>query len=352
MSPSPTGRTDSRFARQLLDAPDAFLRKDESPDAGFYQRARMTSHLDRTALDTVEAMIATLAVENAPAVLDLMASWDSHLPDSLEPAQVIGLGLNEEELKANPALDRYVVQDLNSDPVLPFDGDCFDLAINVVSVEYLTQPVRVFEEVRRVLRPGGLFLVAFSNRWFPPKVVRVWEEAKEEERIGLVEEYFRRTGGFDESEYFISMGLPRPEDDRYFHLGVPSDPVFAVFAEKSGGPNGSRQRGTIRDPAHVEIDWEKAKARKKTVSDTVACPYCQKRLTKWEVPDDPCIDWPNDVLYLCFNDACPFLVRGWRHMWNQGVLGVSYRYLYDPRTGGSSTVPIRGLADLRPGIVE
>jgi hypothetical protein len=38
-------------------------------------------------------------------------------------------------------------------------------------------------------------------------------------------------------------------------------------------------------------------------------------------------------------------------MWNQGILGTSYRYLFNPLTETSTTVPIRGLTDLRPGIV-
>ena len=44
-------------------------------------------------------------------------------------------------------------------------------------------------------------------------------------------------------------------------------------------------------------------------------------------------------MYLCFNDACPFLVRGWRYMWEQMIEGHSYRYLFNPLTGASTTVP-------------
>ncbi len=352
MSPSPSGRTDPRFARSLLQAPDAFARNDERSDEGFYSVDRLVSHLDSTALETVEKLISGLVVEESPIILDLMASLDSHLPASVQPERCVGLGMNQNELDANPALTESVVHDLNADPALSFPDDTFDAVLNVVSVEYLTQPERVFREVGRVLKPGGLFLVVFSTRWFPAKVVRVWEDAKEEERIGIVEEFFRRGEVFKSSEFFISMGLPRPKDDRFFPLGVPSDPVFAVFAEKEGGGANRPKRMVYQDPAQKEIDWVAAKARRLEARNTLECPYCRTRLSKWEVPDDPCIDWPNDHLYLCFNDACPFVVRGWRFMWNQGIPGASYRYLLNPLTGGSSTVPIRGLADLRPGIVE
>lgn len=373
MSPTPEGRTDPRFARHLLQREDAFRREDEADDALFYESPRLVSHLDATALNTVERLAAGLIVEDDPAILDLMASVDSHLPSKRTFSRVTGLGMNEEEMRANPTLTDWVVQDLNADPILPFDEASFDVVSNVVSVEYLTRPVEVFREVGRVLKPGGLFLVVFSTRWFPPKVVRSWEDAREEERLGIVEEFFREAGEFGPSEFFISMGLPRPEGDRYFSLGTPSDPVFAVFAEKkkmdgdpqdhrgrdprgNGGSdprdNGGRPRLVLRDPAQLDLDWPAIEARKKRVGETMECPYCQERLSKWEVPDDPCIDWPNDFLYLCFNDFCPFVVRGWRHMWNQGILGTSYRYLFNPLTGTSTTVPIRGLTDLRPGIVD
>jgi SAM-dependent methyltransferase len=332
--------------------PDAFSRDDETDDAIFYGRPRKVSHLDATALHTVEQLVKGLVTDEDPVILDLMASVDSHLPRAFKPKRMVGLGMNEEELAANPDLTEWIVQDVNQRSALPFPDETFDAVINVVSVEYLTQPQEVFNEVSRVLKPGGIFLVVFSTRWFPPKVVRVWQEAKEEERLGLVEEWFRRTGKFNETEFFISMGLPRPEEDRFFSLGVPSDPVFAVYAEREGGPDDRRPRLVYQDPASREVDWAAVKERKATVGETMECPYCEEALAKWEVPDDPCIDWPNDYLYICFNDSCPFVVRGWRHMWNQGILGVSYRYLFNPTTWGSATVPIRGLADLRPGIVE
>jgi len=352
MTRTAPGRTDPRFVQHLLQSEGAFSRPDESPDADFYSTDRMVSHLDTTALDTVERLVAGLVTETSPVILDLMASWDSHLPASLQPARVVGLGLNEAELKANSILDQRIVQDLNADPRLPFTDETFDVVLNVVSVEYLTRPDRVFEEVGRVLKPGGLCLVLFSNRWFPPKVVRVWEEATEEERIGLVEAFLDSSELFEDPQLFVSMGLPRPVDDRFYPLGLPSDPVFAVYAEKRGGSPGRPPRVPPPDPARVPVDQDAVEARRKRVAETLACPHCGERLRKWKVPDDPCIDWPNEYLYLCFNDHCPFLVRGWRFLWEQGFPGASYRYLFNPETGASTTVPVRGLQDLRPGIVS
>ena len=61
------------------------------------------------------------------------------------------------------------MHDLNRTPTLPFEDESFDVVLNTVSVDYLTRPFEVFAEVGGVLRPGGLFLVTFSNRAFPQK---------------------------------------------------------------------------------------------------------------------------------------------------------------------------------------
>jgi hypothetical protein len=71
----------------------------------------------------------------------------------------------------------------------------------------------------------------FSNRWFPPKVVRIWGEINEFERMGLVSEYFLRSGKFNGIETCSMRGLPRPEDDRYFPQFMTSDPVYAVWGK-------------------------------------------------------------------------------------------------------------------------
>ncbi|MGB5639589.1 MAG: methyltransferase domain-containing protein, partial [Sedimenticolaceae bacterium] len=98
-----------------------------------------------------------------------------------------------------------------------------------LSVEYLIKPFEVFAEVARVLRPGGRFIVTFSNRWFPPKVINVWEAIHEFERPGLVMEYFLRDGMFENLETWSIRGLPRPADDKYADRRQDSDPVYAVW---------------------------------------------------------------------------------------------------------------------------
>lgn len=210
---------------------EAFARERDEDDAGFYQAPRLVDHLDRTATRQVEKLYARLLPKGA-RVLDLMTSWKSHL-DLAEPAAVAGLGMNAEELSANPRLGERVVHDLNADPRLPFDDAAFDAVVCTVSVEYLTRPLEVFAEARRVLKPGGRFVLVFSNRYFPPKAIRVWTEAHPFERAGLVLDYFLRDGGFTNLNTFSLTGLIRPEDDKYAAQTPWSDPVHALWGDRA-----------------------------------------------------------------------------------------------------------------------
>ncbi|MBN2123660.1 MAG: class I SAM-dependent methyltransferase [Deltaproteobacteria bacterium] len=332
---------------------DAFSRLDPSEDHVFYARDRFVSHIDATALATVEQVIGRLIVEDHPAVLDLMSGWDSHIPGNLKPREVVGLGLNGNELRRNKALTRYVLHDLNADPTLPFPDNAFDAVLNTVSVDYMVRPVEVFREVGRVLRPGGLFLVVFSNRMFPQKAVKIWRESGEDERVLLVEDFFRMAGGFDKPSVFLSKGRPRSEDDKYAHLGIPSDPVYAVYAEKKGGDPHRKSRPEIRLTYGESLSREELERRKKAVKETLCCPHCGEKLKKWAVPDNPfCCTWDNDYMYICFNDACPYYVRGWDFMYREGNRGASYRLMYNPEKDCCMPVPVPSPRALRESIVE
>jgi hypothetical protein len=104
--------------------------------------------------------------------------------------------------------------------------------ICTVSVEYMTRPFEVFLDVARILKPNGHFIHTFSNRWFPPKVISLWQELSEFERMGLVLEYFLRSGFYGSLETYSSRGWPRPETDRYYPDLMTADPVYAVWGRK------------------------------------------------------------------------------------------------------------------------
>ncbi len=209
----------------------AFERIDEEADSIFYTPQRNVHHLDAHARDTIKAIYAE-HIQPGNEVLDLMASWESHLPENLPDIEVVGLGMNEAELKSNPQLSHYVVHDLNKNPVLSFARQRFDRVICTASIEYLTQPITIFSEIRQLLKPEGKFIVTFSNRWFPTKAVMLWAEMHEFERLGLVADYFREANWSGPVNTISNRGLLRADDDPHYEKTPFSDPVYAVWGEK------------------------------------------------------------------------------------------------------------------------
>ncbi len=319
-----------RLPRGEFEAPDAFSRLDETDDAVFYARERSVYHMDARARQTVERVIGTLCVEPEPAILDLMAGWHSSIPEAVQPVQVVGLGLGQEDLERNERLDRYVLHDLNEQPRLPFEDASFDVVLNNASVDYLVRPFEVFAEVARVLRPGGLFLVVFTNRLFPQKAVKLWREADETTRQLIVHEYFRSVADFGPMKRFCSMGKPRPKADKYAGLGIPSDPIWAIYAEKKGASSDRAPRPEIPPEPDAGPPPEVVSERKARVRETLCCPYCEERLEKFEIAVSPFCEWPNEYMYVCFNNDCSYLISGWDAMAAQGNPGFSYRLMYDP----------------------
>ena len=200
---------------------DMFRRMDEGDDALFYAFPRKVVHIDEPAIAAVGQFLAEAFAPHG-VLLDLMSSWRSHLPPGFVKQRLVGLGLNADEMADNPDLDEYVVHNINVDPRLPFAEGHFDGAVVTVSIQYLTQPLAVFADVRRVLKPGCPFVVLFSNRMFPTKAVRIWQVLRDEQRAGLIRAYFHQAGGYEEPTFHALS--PNP--------GM-SDPLYAVCARKS-----------------------------------------------------------------------------------------------------------------------
>ena len=210
--------TTSRPPGDGLFPPAAYERDDESSDVQFYSFPRKVVHIDDGAI----AALGRLYAELLPAggrVLDLMSSWRTHLPSGFVAREVVGVGLNAEEMADNPQLTSHVVHDLNREPRLPFGDDELDGAVCAVSVQYMTHPVQVFSDVARVLRRGAPFIVSFSNRCFPTKAVAVWLNSSDADHVLLVRAYFEAAEGWRDIR----------DADRSPANG---DPLYAVWARK------------------------------------------------------------------------------------------------------------------------
>lgn len=175
-----------RVVQSVLSERDR-AKLDAGSDDAFYDAPRFVTHADdgflRRLTDTYESVLA-----DGDRIFDAMSSWVSHLPPG-DYERVVGHGLNERELAANDALDTWFVQDLNDDQRLPLADSAFDAVLCALSVQYLQYPGAVFAEFERVLDPGGVVVVSFSNRMFPTKAVRAWRTAGMDGRTDLVRSY-------------------------------------------------------------------------------------------------------------------------------------------------------------------
>jgi SAM-dependent methyltransferase len=201
---------------------EAFRRFDESPDEEFYLLPRFVTHIDDRAIAAVTQLYREFFPPGGE-ILDLMSSWISHLPPEVRYRRVIGIGMNEAELRRNDRLDSYVIHNLNTDPRLPFADAEFDGCGICVSIDYLTRPVEVLREVGRVLNVGSPVVIAFSNRCFPSKAVNIWHQLDDRGRMRLVERYLREAGNWSNVRSLDRS--PR----RLF-----TDPLYAVIGESAG----------------------------------------------------------------------------------------------------------------------
>lgn len=200
---------------------ELFRRQDESPDAEFYTVPRFVTHVDPETIVELTKAYGELLTPGA-SVLDLMSSWVSHLPPDATYSRVAGLGMNRAELESNARLSDFVVHDLNVEPELPYAEESFDAVVNAVSIQYLTRPVEVFASIARVLRPGGLSIVAMSHRLFPTKAIAAFHALPPPRRVQLVTTYYELAGGFSEPQ-FVDRSPPN------------RDPLWLVLARRDGG---------------------------------------------------------------------------------------------------------------------
>ncbi|HLP90807.1 MAG TPA: class I SAM-dependent methyltransferase [Nostocaceae cyanobacterium] len=211
----------------MILKPNQRLKLDNTDDQLFYDYPRFVTHVDEGFIQQLTDLYRQRLKPNSH-IFDMMSSWVSHLPEEIQFAHVEGHGLNAEELAKNPRFNHYFVQNINAHPQLPLPDQSFDAVLNCVSVQYIQYPEAVFTEIYRILKPGGVAIISFSNRMFFQKAIQVWRDASEPGRVELVKSYFTSISGFTAPEA-IAHKSTIPEFLQW--LGISGgDPFYAVIA--------------------------------------------------------------------------------------------------------------------------
>ncbi|GAB4323708.1 MAG: methyltransferase domain-containing protein [Leptolyngbyaceae cyanobacterium] len=211
----------------ILD-PHQRTKLDDTSDTLFYESPRFVTHVDDGFIQQLTDLYRERLKPNT-RIFDMMSSWVSHLPDEMEFAHVEGHGLNEAELARNPRLDHYFVQNLNDNPKFPLADQSFNAVLNTVSVQYLQYPEAIFSEIHRILKPGGIAIVSFSNRMFYQKAIAAWRDGSEASRVQLVKRYFESIPGFSPPEV-IARQSQVPAMLQW--MGMGGDPFYAVIGTR------------------------------------------------------------------------------------------------------------------------
>ena len=199
---------------------------DETNDEEFYFDPKFVYHLDANFRKYLSSIYKDEIKDNS-TIVDLMSSWDSYLPSGKKYKQVIGHGLNKDELKKNKLLNSFWIQNFNLNQTIPLDKSSIDYCLMVAAWQYLQYPETLTKEIARILSDGGKILISFSNRAFWHKAPNIWTNSTEEERIKYVRKVLISNG-------FKEPRIIRKFIDQSFNL-LPffkNDPFYCLIATK------------------------------------------------------------------------------------------------------------------------
>ena len=199
---------------------------DESNDEDFYSSPKFVYHLDAN-FRTYLSSIYKNEIKDNSTVVDLMSSWDSYLPLEKKYKQVIGHGLNKDELEKNKILDSFWNQNFNLNQKIPLDSSSIDYCLMVAAFQYLQYPEALTRDIARILSDKGKIIISFSNRAFWHKAPNIWTSSTEEERLKYVRKVLI-SNGFEEPR------IIRKFNDTSFNFlpFLKNDPFYCLIAIK------------------------------------------------------------------------------------------------------------------------
>ncbi|MBN2143024.1 MAG: methyltransferase domain-containing protein [Candidatus Aureabacteria bacterium] len=179
---------------------------------------------DPTAVPAIKAKLQAVLPRNAK-IIDLLSGTHTLLPDTYTPDSVIGIGLNSNELHRNQVLTGRIVRDLNQHSHLDeLDDESFDVVMMTSGMAYLQDPRKLFANVLKKLKPGGLCFIAYTSAAKEEEEVISWKMRSPSERLEFTKTALLETGLFPamtvEKEAFpLNEMFPSFTDTVYFVYG-------------------------------------------------------------------------------------------------------------------------------------
>ena len=199
---------------------------DENNDEYFYTNPKFVYHLDANFRKYLSSIYKN-EIKNNSIVLDLMSSWDSYLPKEKNYKQVIGHGLNKDELEKNKILNSFWVQNFNLDQKIHLNNSSINYCLMVAAWQYLQYPEALTREISRILSDEGKIIVSFSNRAFWQKAPNIWTTSTEDERLKYVRKVLI-SNGFKEPRIIKKFN----EQSFNFLPFLKNDPFYCLIATK------------------------------------------------------------------------------------------------------------------------
>lgn len=106
-----------------------------------------------------------LIPENTTSLLEVGCAYGYHAKHfQIKVEEYHGIDYSAEFVEL--ARERYPALDFREGVVeeLPFDDEVFDVVVMLETLEHVTDEVRAIEEVYRVLKPGGIFILSVPHK--------------------------------------------------------------------------------------------------------------------------------------------------------------------------------------------